>query len=281
MNRESLASIFSLVTPFKIIISALITIFSGTTYFAIINKIAMYYYSIQNGFRLPAEGSPFITIAISTVSFLILMGAALLYLILILFSYTIKKTQSKLEIFYDEKIKNIIKSGEHNIRLRIYKYLKSSANKPIGMKFSIIMSAFLPVLSLFVVHFSLESPPLKAYIILFLLSGLYPVFILSPFIPFRKTVLSIVTLIFMVLSPILLLDSESYTKILKSINYGGYSPIELHMGEKTINNAVLVFRSSESIFISIQGQNKVSEIPLKDVTSIDYLKNPERIDRAF
>ncbi|MBV4366310.1 hypothetical protein [Erwinia phyllosphaerae] len=274
MNKEKIMSFFNLATPVKLVISSLITALSGTTYFAIINKVAMYWYSIENGFRLPVEGSPFITIAISSVTFLTMMGATLLFLLLFAFSHFMKKFTIKLEGYHKKKIQ-LHKEAGNKIRIFLFNLVKPTPDRPIDVKFIILISIFMGVISCFIVYFSSQSPPLKAYIILPFLSVIYPVLISSPFLPHRKAILSIMTLLFMIISPFLLLDSGNYKKILSSINYGGYSSIDLHIGDKAINDAKLVFRSSEYIFICGNDKNKITEIPIKDVTSIDYIVKEE------
>lgn len=261
--------------PLKIIFSSLIAALSGTTYFAIISNYSIYYYSIENGFRLPSEGSPFITIAVSAITFIVLLTAGVLFASMYGFARFININNGKLQNFY----KKMYKWANFNSYNSLKKYsliFLVSGKKTISLKFIFTCSCIAVLCSVFFLTYIPGGPaPARLYFTIPTFMGIYPIFTSLPLIDNKYRVLtcSFLSLLYIILMPIMSMDIDIQSKFLAMIKYGGDTKVALHFDKDDIREYNLVFRSSQSLFVRTGTDKPVSEFPLTEVKSIDYLRS--------
>jgi len=259
---------FGYVLPFKMIITGLVAAVGGSGYVGFLSEYATYFYSWHLGFRVPAEGSPYLKIAISSITFLILISSALIYLIL---TYIIKLT-----IFYKDNIDEIEARINISKVFRLLsppfffmKYLQSRFGLKLFLPFSIIIGI------LFFVALSKDQNMQLTFTNRVLLSISIALLYLVPALPLiNKKYLTPASLIFVTLflitSPLILFNQNIYSSILKEIGYGGSMKIKILRDNKT-EDYYLLLRTTDSIFVK-QNNSYPIEIPLSQVKMLSYVK---------
>lgn len=79
MKIEKIFNFIPLSIPVKLILGGLIGAIGGSGYIGFLSEYATYYYAWDNSFRIPAEGSPYLKIAITSITFLIILASSFLF----------------------------------------------------------------------------------------------------------------------------------------------------------------------------------------------------------
>ncbi|WP_205952147.1 hypothetical protein [Pantoea stewartii] len=262
--------------PFKIVITGLVGALGGSGYIGFLSEYATYYYAWENAFRIPAEGSPYLKIAISSITFIAILFSASIY---ILFYALIKSVQ-----YYSHLFKLLEKPTENlgGISRKIVKLL-IIMNKPIekdkAKKLIVYLILFFTIFFFCVFYFGTsnhsdnnQKPPLWFMFIASLLSAfLYALPIIA--LTYKEMTVPIaisMALVFLVASPFILFNQQVYSKILQEIGYGGGINIEVSQ-ENNKNEFKLLLRTTDSLFVKSRESSAI-EIPLSEIKEIKYLK---------
>lgn len=270
---DKIKVIFDYSLPVKLIISSLIAPLIGTGYFAIISNCSIYYYSIVNGFRLPSEGSPFITIVVSAITFTVLFTAGILFASIYGLTRFMNTNYGKLQVNYI-KIYKWAKINDYKWIQSLSSNLLKSSKKQISLKFLFTCSGIAFILPALLLTFLPGGPfPLRIYLTIPTFMGVYPIFLSLPFMTKKYSIAtcSALSLLYIVLIPIMSMDANFQSKFLSMIKYGGETNVALHFAKDDVRQYNLVFRSSQSLFVRTGVDKKISEFPLSEVKSIDYL----------
>lgn len=259
---------FGYALPFKMIITGLVAALGGSGYVGFLSEYATYFYSWHLGFRLPAEGSPYLKIAISSITFLILLSSALIYLLLTLmvkaiihYGKYINKIESRMDI---SKIRNFLHPPYIIMKHLRHKY---------ALRILAILSALCGII--FFIALSKDSKVQLTLASRVLVSVSLSVFYLMPAMPLiNKKYLTPASLVFVMLflitSPLMLFNQNIYSSILKEIGYGGSIKIKIYK-ENSNEDYYLLLRTTDSIFVK-QNNSYPIEIPLSQIKTISYVK---------
>ncbi|MCA2028568.1 hypothetical protein LDK53_21760 [Enterobacter sp. K16B] len=263
----------------KMLLTAFLTALGGSGYIGFLSEYATYFYAWHNGFRIPAEGSPYLKITITSLTFISILASSLLFLIsyVLLEGYRrLNEKMQKLQSIIATAINEILQStGVVNIHVKALKILltltvNTSKIKPHHA--ILIFGVFIFWSSLAVISFS-ETVKLSISVKLVtsLIISIFYISILLPFtLPKLTMIISIVYAgVFLLAAPFTLFNQNIYAIILAEIGYGGGSKVEILQNEGPIKYHLLL-RTTDSIFVKGEGKTP-TEIPLNEIKSINYL----------
>lgn len=242
--------------PVKFLISSLITSAVGSTYIIFLSEYATYYYAWKEGFRIPAEGTHYLSSTIGAITFLIIILGFLLYFTLIL----------------TFKIYNNFLTNHNGLAKSILTALIDNNPKNIS---AIILASIVGGLSVTLGVFLSENEyEIKQLTAVFILGTTF-MFLCFVSLWNKKTLITIsagIAIFFSLVSPIILFNTEIYGKIINELGYGGKLPIKIILPDN--NEKIIVslhLRTVSGLFISTKENKQVVEYPIKDIKYIEYL----------
>lgn len=265
----------------KMLITGFVTALGGSGYIGFLSEYATYFYAWNNGFRVPAEGSPYLKVTITSLTFLLIFSSSLIFI----FSYVLfelyrrlnEKVQRKQEIYAAAITSAIVETNTNSINLRVVNLLLSLSTTPSKIKppyIVLILGALI-----FVVFLIITSLTDTTYTSLatrigisFLVAILYMVILLPLAFPKHILLISIFYAgTFLLATPFILFNQNVYSVILSQIGYGGGAQVEIQRTGDSQSYSLLL-RTTDSIFVKVENKTPI-EIPLSQVNSIDYLSN--------
>lgn len=243
----------SLSFPKRYFILSIIASLSGSSYIAFLSEYATYIYAWDMGFRVPAEGVPYLASSIGAISFLIIILSLLVFLLMILIGIGIPKMFKDGHFFDDEDdLPPFTKEMFFNMLFFIL-----LIGAMLGIAIHLIFNDW---------TFSFKEA---------LLSILYWQMIFAAFITimYKKSTLiffsALVALIFAISSPIMLFNTKTYGTLIKELGYGGKLPIVVTLENNSTSLSYLYLRTGSSIFLS-EDNKTIIEYPISEIKSIQY-----------
>ncbi|WP_293773000.1 hypothetical protein [uncultured Pantoea sp.] len=274
MKIEKIFNFIPLSIPVKLILGGLIGAIGGSGYIGFLSEYATYYYAWDNSFRIPAEGSPYLKIAITSITFLIILASS--------FLFAGFYAMVKMTVYFNKMIaipQNLIlqrRGVNKSVKIAILVF-----NTPIKkeyLKRFLIWIAIILFLALMTIGITAKtqsaSPDSLTYPAIAVLSSIATALYILPLvaISYKKTLIPIsisMSLFFIVASPLFLFNQNAYSTILRVIGYGGGVKVVINNQRKPEYSSLLL-RTTDSIFIRQENQNPI-EIPLSEVKEIKYL----------
>lgn len=274
MKIEKIFNFIPLSIPVKLILGGLIGAIGGSGYIGFLSEYATYYYAWDNSFRIPAEGSPYLKIAITSITFLIILASS--------FLFAGFYAMVKMTVYFNKMIaipQNLIlqrRGVNKSVKIAILVF-----NTPIKkeyLKRFLIWIAIILFLALMTIGITAKtqsaSPDSLTYPAIAVLSLIATALYILPLvaISYKKTLIPIsisMSLFFIVASPLFLFNQNAYSTILRVIGYGGGVKVVINNQRKPEYSSLLL-RTTDSIFIRQENQNPI-EIPLSEVKEIKYL----------
>lgn len=274
MKIEKIFNFIPLSIPIKLILVGLMGALGGSGYIGFLSEYATYYYAWDNSFRIPAEGSPYLKIAITSITFLIIVASSFVFIGF----FTMVKM-----IMYSNKMmlvpQNIIlqSSGfSRTLKIAIIAF-NTPIKKEYLNKIIALVSLALFILSMGIgltVNSQGSSLNKISYLSLvaisLIASALYTLPLIA--ISYKKTLIPIsvgMSIFFLVSSPLFLFNQNIYSTILREIGYGGGIRIALNNQSESEYTSLLL-RTTDSLFIRKENKSAI-EIPLSEVKEIKYL----------
>ena len=256
---------FDLSFPVKFVVLSLAGSLGGSSYIAFLSEYATYYYAWTEGFRIPAEGSPYLKATIAAISFIVILSSLLVFLL----NYIIG--QSVLHMLTNQMEIMGLPVDVSRAFLRELSWKKV-------LLFAIGIGVFSGI------GFGLDIYSSKGVNGKPILNGLgfgFFIFVLI-LILWQKKILvifsSIVALLFFVTSPIALFNKNIYGSLLQELGYGGKLPILVMLpNEQTKTTVSLYLRTNTSIFVS-NNSGAIVEYPISEIKYIEYQKQVARME---
>lgn len=274
MKIEKIFNFIPLSIPVKLILGGLIGAIGGSGYIGFLSEYATYYYAWDNSFRIPAEGSPYLKIAITSITFLIILASS--------FLFAGFYAMVKMTVYFNKMIATpqnlILQRRGVNKSVKIAILVFNTPIKKEYLKRFLIWIAIILFLALMTIGITAKtqsaSPDSLTYPAIAVLSSIATALYILPLvaISYKKTLIPIsisMSLFFIVASPLFLFNQNAYSTILRVIGYGGGVKVVINNQRKPEYSSLLL-RTTDSIFIRQENQNPI-EIPLSEVKEIKYL----------
>ncbi|MEZ9861533.1 hypothetical protein AB4381_24200 [Vibrio splendidus] len=239
------------------IIIAIIGSLGGATYLSKLSEAASYFYAWNSGFRVPAEGVPYLALTVFGLSFSLMLLAILVFVATYLFGQAMSHySESNILMRVSTKIFHI---GIRN-------------SNTLTVVASAITASSIVAIGFFVAPYFYSNITTTPYISV-------PLSFLGTFITFivlwRKGALKIVAaflaLIFVFGAPWVMFSPTAYSALLNNLGYGGGIVVEVS-GDNNYSNVQLLLRTSNSLILQDNASNNVIEVPLNKVNEITYPK---------
>ncbi|WP_337020816.1 hypothetical protein [Pantoea anthophila] len=274
MKIKNFFDFIPLSIPVKLILGGFLGALGGSGYIGFLSEYATYYYAWDNSFRIPAEGSPYLKIAITSITFLIIVASS--------FVFVGFYAMVKMIVYFNKMIvppQNLIlqRPGVNkSVKIAII-----ALNTPIKEEYLkrlliwVTIVLFLALMTIGIIAKTQSaSPDSLTYPALITLSSIATALYILPLvaISYKKTLIPIsisMSFIFIVASPLFLFNQSAYSTILRVIGYGGGVRVVINNQNKPEYSSLLL-RTTDSIFIRQENQNAI-EIPLSEVKEIKYL----------
>ena len=238
----------------RYIFLSLLGTLGGATYVGKLSEYATYYYAWSNGFRVPAEGVPYLNLTVFGASFSIIILAIIAFTAIYFFG----------KLIYNYIQNDIILKGATSILQVLVKDKKKST----VILFCIVIALFLSVI-VFTLPYLSFVVTISRWIIVPLV--FFVTFITLMVLWNRKTLFILAVVIsfsFAVITPSILFNASLYSNLLGALGYGGGINITIESGKKNYINNKLLLRTSK-YFILIKN-NKIIEIPSNKIDRIIY-----------
>ncbi|MBL0903477.1 MULTISPECIES: hypothetical protein [Serratia] len=269
MNIETVKTASRFSIPIKIILAGIVSALGGSGYIGFLSEYATYFYALSNGFRIPAEGSPYLKVTIASISFSAMLLCAIIYMIF----YFIVKINLSSNKWANKVQRKIVDSFQLKSQTpKAIHWLYNTSQKPMSITGAIVASFISSIAVAMMPYFWVSKViPIPIYLFLFFVSFTYFICASLPLIDrkYFTTACTFTTLFYLVSTPLFLFNGNVYGAILKEIKYGGGTRVTIHFEDKKEINTKLLLRTSDSIFIT-DGDDKVSEIPLGKINKITY-----------
>lgn len=244
----------------KLLGTSLAGAIGGSGYVALVSKYANFYYAWTHGFRIPAEGSPYLQESIGAISFAsILVGLSIflaLYLLGQLLWYTalLKEKEGSLD----------------SIAIKVAREEIEKLNTKAAALVILASAIVVGIAAGAIAHFNDEQHSLAIGL------GLAGSTALLVLVMWRRKILvavaGVAALLFASVSPILLFNEAIYSRVLRELGYGGGLPVTLSVIEERTPKSVsanLYLRTNTSLFVSVGPDQKI-EFLLEQIKSIQY-----------
>ena len=243
----------------RTILTSIIGAFAGSSVIGFLNKYALYYHAFKQGFRIPVEGVEYLDLAISLISFSIILtsiiGTIIIYFCINLISdLTLKLLGIKDRIppLFFNGIKAIL-----SITFAVFTSFVVKQNISIGSpedfeKVEIIYGIISLIMLFFMLYYDVKKKKNNKILTLFF-----------------------VALLIVILSSSLF-NQKLYSNFLATIHYGGRISvvIEYRKADNTAASATgeLLIRTSHSVTILNTDTCAHEEIPAERVSKIGFIK---------
>lgn len=269
MNIETVKTASTLSIPTKIILAGIVSALSGSGYIGFLSEYATYFYALSNGFRIPAEGSPYLKVTIASISFSVMLLCAAIY---VMFYFIVKINLSSNKLTNKIQRKIVDSFQLKNKTPKAMHWLFNTSQKPLKFTAAIVVAFISSIIIAILPYFSaVKEIPIPIHLFLFFVAFTYFICTSLPLIDrkYFTTVCIFTTLFYLISTPLFLFNNNVYGAILKEIKYGGGTKVSIYLEDKKEVNTSLLLRTSDSIFIT-ERDGKVSEIPLEKINKITY-----------
>ncbi|MGQ8705587.1 hypothetical protein ACUTSW_06225 [Serratia sp. TSA_198.1] len=269
MNIETVKTASRFSIPIKIILAGIVSALSGSGYIGFLSEYATYFYALSNGFRIPAEGSPYLEVTIASISFSVMLLCATVY---IMFYFIVKINLSSNKWANEIQSKIVDSLQLKNKTPKTIHWLFNTSQKPLKLTVAIVVAFISSIIIAALPYFSVSKEiPIPIHLFLFFVSFTYFICTSLPLIDkkYFTTVCVFTTLFYLISTPLFLFNEKVYGAILKEIKYGGGTKISIYLEDKKEVNTSLLLRTSDSVFIT-EKDGKVSEVPLEKISKITY-----------
>lgn len=256
--KQLLAKYGDISFPIKFAIVALMGSLGGSTYIAFLSEYATYYYAWHEGFRIPAEGSQYLNVAINAIGFFGILVSLLLFLAVVLVVPIL--------ILYITIFVSWLAGGS-NARLALTEIKKANWKQAVCLSF--FVSVF-PAIMVGKAYLSEATHPVLSAIAVGSLSfiaflSMWNTRVLIP-------LSAIVAMVCSILCPAILFNMDIYSMLLRELGYGGRLPVKVVLPESSEKiQTFLYLRTNSSLFLGNDGE-PVIEYPVNNITYIEYEK---------
>lgn len=239
----------------RTILTSIIGAFAGSSVIGFLNRFALYYYALKQGFRIPVEGVEYLDLSISLVSFVIILISTIGTIFL--YSYISKMVSNANFLFKRDSSFFIIEM----LILLMTVYLFAFSLKYLGSDIS--DETFK------IIAFLFFSPILIAIGVIYF----YDVLVIEK----KRKVITLSIVLFLIAWILIsLFNQKIYSSFLATIHYGGRIPvvIEYREADNTAASATgeLLIRTSHSVTILNTDTCAHEEIPAERVSKIGFIK---------
>lgn len=257
---KKLKDLIQFVLKQNFVIRNLIIIFlgslGGATYLGKVSEVATYYYAWVSGFRLPAEGVPYLSLTVFALSFFVFISAFLVYMAVYLlgkvfFSYISNDSMSSI-------VMQILRLSLKNRSL--IEILAA------GLAASTLLST-----AAFIIPYLDQSIEVNSWILVpttFILSFIAFVSLLDK--GMLKIFAAIIALVCAFGFPMAMFNQNNYVYTLNILQYGGGISVDITTSKEKYTESKLLLRTSQSLIIKDSEDNQIIEIPFSKVEAISY-----------
>lgn len=261
--KKIVTSFLALHAVARYLILSVLSAMFGAGYVGIISEFASYYFAWQSGFRIPAEGIPYLAMTISTISFFLFIVFAvvfaLVYLMGLFFTY------------YAVIFSVLLQQLGTDVKGGFLSYHSKVRELPIwaifligtGLGFS-LWGAF-SIVELYRDSFSFDVWRLLRSVFLgvLLLVLIWNKRMLVCF-ALLMSLLTVVTV------PYALFNTSNYAHILQDLRYGGGIDVLLTLkSSDELHEYELLMRTSKALILR-DAESRVVEVPMDNIVKINY-----------
>lgn len=258
--------------PMKLVIGYLITALGSASVIGFLSEFATYTYAVDNGFRLPVEGIPYLKPTISFISLIIIFTSTFAFAVAYIFVRTSAFILNSPEYIIKIPI-NIIKKvlkRDSNIRLNIQETLND-----VGATKALIITMIASSLATMMLYYLFRATNTInhwwIYCIFFM--AIFSTYLSAFNKLYVKYIASTISALSVIVVIALMFNPSVYSKFLFSTGFGGAIPTTLYTdseSEKTISGNLLI-KSNETYFLK-NIDNSIIEYPTKNVIKVVYKK---------
>lgn len=262
----------------RTILTSFIGAFAGSSVIGFLNKYALYYHALKQGFRIPVEGVEYLDLAVSLISFVIILISIIGTIIIYTIVDGIHKVFFKRISDRRKRLKSMPLDPDFNVYIYTWKSMY-----PLFLLFIFFFGIMLYLVFRFKIKMGTPFFPFYSIIIYFF--SLTLLFFLVTMLISKEIVVSdssrklftltLITFSIVVIS-LSLFSQKLYSNFLATIHYGGRIPvvIEYRKADNTAASArgELLIRTSHSITILNTDTCAHEEIPAERVSKIGFIK---------
>lgn len=256
------ASLEELNPPIRYSLIALLGSIAGSGYLGLLSEYSTYVYAWSEGFRIPAEGVPYLKATVIALSFISLLLGFAIFLIVYFLGILIWKSS--------------VTSGALGPTNTVSEVATEIIRKlPFGRVFRIGFWGSIIIFSILFIKLIHEQKTLP-YALAFSFSFSIAYFILI-LMMWRKLILLVISasfaIFFSIASPLILFDDKFHSGLLQELGFGGGLPIHLRLkGEDDELKTRLYLRTNSSIFIGKPNSN-IFEYSNSKIRHVEYVRN--------
>jgi hypothetical protein len=257
--------------PVKLVVGYFITALGSASVIGFLSEFATYTYAVENGFRLPVEGIPYLKPTISFISLMIIFTSTIVFFL----AYTFVRITA----FILNSPERLIKAPIELI-LRIFKKNKVT-NIDVGLSLNdvsaykaVLLSSLASLLATGMLYYAFEIPEHSHYRLHWWTYCMFYVCTLSTYMSaFNKSyvkyiassiaALSVITIIALMFNPYI------YSRFLFLTGFGGGIPTTIYINntsDKTISGELLI--KSNEIYFLRSTDGSIVEYPTKNVIKV-------------
>ncbi len=257
---EKLKDLAQFVLKQNFVIRNMIIIFlgslGGATYLGKVSEVATYYYAWNSGFRLPAEGVPYLALTVFALSFFVFISAFLVYMAVYFFG----------KVFFSYVENDRITS---TVRLILRTSLQNKSLVEV-LAAGLAASTLLSIVA-FTIPYLDQSIEVNRWIVV-------PVTFILSFISFAslldrgmlKILAAIIALVCAFGFPMAMFNQTNYVYTLNILQYGGGISVDITTSKAKYTGSKLLLRTSQSLILKDSEDNRIIEIPFSKVEAISY-----------
>lgn len=232
MNIETVKTASRFSIPIKIILAGIVSALGGSGYIGFLSEYATYFYALSNGFRIPAEGSPYLKVTIASISFSVMLLCAIIYM---MFYFIVKINLSS-----NKWVNKIQKKTIDSLQLKSktpksIHWLYNTSQKTMGIAGALVVAFISSIVIAILPYFSVSKEiPIPIHLFLFCVSFTYFICTSLPLIDKKYLTAACVftTLFYLISTPLFLFNDNVYGTILKEIKYGGGTRVTIYLEDK-------------------------------------------------
>lgn len=282
--------------PLRLFIGGVVAVLGGSPVVVFLNEYASYAYSFHYGIRPSFDGIPYLNLAVTSITFLTYLTSVSVLIIFAFFSRLVFLFYSKFInsffLYMDYFFKNLLSLFKNfflckgKITSRNKSFLAFPITHPLEeipedlrvfmekepMLVSDIFNKFNALIFLFYVFLFVTSDNPKNVMIYM---AIYFAGLVLNYLAYKPDVLTLISLccslLFFIISPLVLFHTPTYAKLLRVLAYGGGIHVQVIDKYNHIpKEYYLVLRTSTSIILYNKERRDISELSLGDVKNIRY-----------
>lgn len=271
--------------PVRLAISAALTLAAGTG-LGFVAEYAAYNWAMHYGLRPPLEGIPYLRVAVTALTFSILVGGAMAYLAArLLIAMFVEWVHKNVEHVQDvgESIEAAAPKTKAVINAVVAWYRRRA---PLEAVVIAGLVSLLPLLYVLYVEAPAKNPPKLLQV-----CGMWVLFFCAMLLIWNVRVqywiaTAAVAIVIFVL-PVALFNTEIYGHVLRGLGYGGGSAVSITVVEDPQSRAsrtqvvgYLMLRTNSSLIVYERSSQRMREIPIEQVLFLDHAVTRLR-DRTY